>query len=125
MLLHFQDAAERTPTRDTSIERVVQNALTQHSIRFVTQYTIGRYICDIYLPERRTVIEVQGCYWHGCEVCGFRYPVKKRRDARKLGYLKYRGYRVVLLWEHDILAGHTEALLHQYRVLPLTRKGGA
>ena len=70
---------------------------------------------DIVLPKYKTVIFVNGCFWHGHEGCRyFRLPksnvefweekIKRNvaRDVRNEAELKALGWRVVRVWECEI-----------------------
>ena len=72
---------------------------------------------DIVLPKYRTVIFVNGCFWHSHEHCpGARLPKSRReywepklsRNATrdKLNYAKLEklGWRVLIVWECEIKA---------------------
>ena len=67
---------------------------------------------DIVLPKWRTVIFVNGCYWHGHEDCHLFRPPKTRtefwtskiksnqeRDMRNYAALRNAGWKVVVVWE--------------------------
>lgn len=69
---------------------------------------------DIVFTKKKTAIFVDGCFWHRCPVCFVRpksnneYWDKKiqrntTRDAEVSQTLQAEGYRVVRLWEHDVL----------------------
>ena len=102
---------------DTSIERAVANWLTSHDVTFEAQVPIGWYKVDFYVPDARIVIEVQGCYWHACALCGFeeygRTKGVRKRDAQKRAYLARKGYTLIELWEHEIMDGTFESKLSE------------
>ena len=67
---------------------------------------------DIVLPKYKTVIFVQGCFWHGHEDCHlFRLPKSRtefweekidgnrKRDRKKLEALLELDWRVLWIWE--------------------------
>ena len=68
---------------------------------------------DIYFPELRIAIFLDGCFWHACRKC-FKMPSQNRpfwkekihrnvlRDRRVNRALKVEGIRVFRLWEHDL-----------------------
>jgi DNA mismatch endonuclease (patch repair protein) len=68
---------------------------------------------DFYFPERKTAVFVDGCFWHGCPKC-FQAPRQnasywaakiggnRRRDRRVTRALRYKGIKVIRLWEHDL-----------------------
>lgn len=70
---------------------------------------------DIVLPRYKTVIFVNGCFWHGHEGCRyFRLPKSNvgfwkekiernvARDVRKEAELKALGWHVIRVWECEI-----------------------
>ncbi|MRW90180.1 DNA mismatch endonuclease Vsr [Duganella sp. FT80W] len=66
---------------------------------------------DIVLPKHRTVIFVQGCFWHGHDCHLFTLPQTRRefwltkiranqqRDQRNVLALRSAGWRVICVWE--------------------------
>jgi len=67
---------------------------------------------DIVLPKYRTVIFINGCYWHGHKNCRYFVLPKTRtgwwlkkingniaNDSIKLKALKTAGWRVLIIWE--------------------------
>lgn len=70
---------------------------------------------DIVLPKYKTVIFVNGCFWHGHEGCKyFVWPKNNAefwhkkindnilRDQRKKQALDLQGWRVIVVWECNI-----------------------
>lgn len=71
------------------------------------QYPVGYYTVDFAQPEKKKVLEVNGCWWHCCSICGTLAVTKKQagiplRDKQRLTYLTNHGWTVEFLWEHDI-----------------------
>ena len=67
---------------------------------------------DIVLPKYKTVIFVNGCFWHGHEGCRFfvvpktntefwvnKIETNKQRDSRKTNDLQSLGWKVIVVWE--------------------------
>ena len=70
---------------------------------------------DIVLPKYRTVIFVNGCFWHGHEGCKYfvwpqnnaefwknKINTNKERDRRKEDELKALGWKVIVVWECEL-----------------------
>lgn len=79
---------------------------------------------DIVLPKYRTVIFVNGCYWHGHEGCKYfvmpktnvefwanKIEYNRRRDSENLEKLAALGWRVFTVWECAIRHGDKESAL--------------
>jgi DNA mismatch endonuclease (patch repair protein) len=65
--------------------------------------------------DRRLVIFVDGCFWHGCPTCRRKLPVTNReywerkisrnvQSARKVDKtLAEMGWKVIRVWEHEVM----------------------
>ena len=97
--------------RDTSPELLIRRMLHARGFRFRLH---GRNLPghpDIVLPKYHAVIFVHGCFWHGHDCPGFRWPAtradfwqakiggNRQRDDRQQGALTAKGWRIVLIWE--------------------------
>ena len=76
---------------------------------------------DFMFSEKRVLVFVDGCFWHGCPKCcrmpssRQEYWTKKiegnrRRDARISRKLRKAGWKVIRIWEHQIKNNATAAL---------------
>lgn len=87
----------------TTIESKVLFALKESGIRFIEQKGFKGFFYDFYLPDQRILIEVDGCFWHGCSICGIEgYPIKVRNDAAKDKLACNLGMTLLRLPEHSI-----------------------
>lgn len=58
---------------------------------------------DFLNEGRKIVIEVHGCYWHGCSICGYEDKFgSEERDFKKRQTYRENGYEVITFWEHEI-----------------------
>lgn len=70
---------------------------------------------DIVLPKYKTVIFVNGCFWHGHENCRyFKLPATRtewwkekiegnvKNDIKKHALLTDAGFKVIVVWECEI-----------------------
>ena len=64
---------------------------------------------DAYMPQLKTMVFADGCFWHRCTECG--YPIETARfdlrnkvvnDTKVTLNLLRRGYRVIRIWEHEL-----------------------
>ncbi len=66
----------------------------------------GKFVVDFLVPEWNTIIEVNGCYWHGCSACGFSGTPKNRMtDPGRYAYIRACGYGLEIIMEHELLGG--------------------
>ena len=93
------------PMRNTAPENFVARQLDKLGVTYVRQKQFWHYIVDFFLPDFNLVIEVNGCYWHCCEECGFinAHEGKREKDAKRHEYLIKRGFSLGIMWEHDLL----------------------
>ena len=101
--------------KDTKPEMIVRKYLFSRGMRFRVQVRKLPGNPDIVLTKYKTVIFVNGCFWHGHEGCRyFRLPKSNiefweekiernvARDVRNEAELKALGWRVVRVWECEI-----------------------
>lgn len=101
--------------RDTSPEIKVRKYLFSRGLRFRIQVKKLPGRPDIVFPKYRTVVFVNGCFWHGHEGCRyFRLPKSnvefwerkishnKARDISNTAVLNLMGWRVIRVWECEI-----------------------
>lgn len=113
--------------RDTNLEVEVRARLHRRGLRFRVDFPIhleGRRPIrpDIVFTRLRLCVELDGCWWHGCEVCGRRVPNangsywglkiarNKERDAEQTAVLEDAGWLVLRFWEHEGADAISEAV---------------
>ena len=83
---------------------------------------------DLVFRASRTVVFVDGCFWHGCpehyvrprsRVSFWRRKLRENvtRDVAQYRKLTSMGWRVLRLWEHDVLSDPATALARLENVL--------
>ena len=101
--------------KDTkSTERAFRMALVRHRIGgWVTNRADLPGKPDIYFPSANIAIFLDGCFWHGCGMCGripainrpfwsLKIALNRKRDAKNDAALIALGLRVVRIWEHEL-----------------------
>ena len=115
--------------KDTKPEMIVRKYLFSRGLRFRVQVRRLPGTPDIVLTKYKTVIFVNGCFWHGHEGCKY-YRLPKSNvefwktkierniahDIRNEAELKELGWRVIRVWECDIrtVTGREEYLHNLY-----------
>ena len=100
---------------DTSIEIIVRKYLFHHGFRYRKNVTTLPGKPDILLPKYKTVIFVNGCFWHhhyGCKLAyipktNIEYWIDKfntniENDIKHEKELKQMGYKVITVWECEL-----------------------
>jgi G:T-mismatch repair DNA endonuclease (very short patch repair protein) len=82
---------------------IKKNKLPYKHVKCDTEFMIANMIPDfVNTNGEKKVIEVNGCYWHGCKKC---YPggSKHTKDDSKKRIAKYKeyGYDCTIVWEHE------------------------
>ena len=75
------------------------------------QCPVAGTLADIYFPDQKLVVEVDGCYWH-CHDClpGNKNPKlwqleQGKRDSKNMKQLMNAGYAVARIWECEVKRG--------------------
>ena len=102
-------------SKDTKPEQLVRQALWHNGFRYRLHVKDLPGKPDIVLPKYRTVIFINGCFWHGHEGCRYyvipktntsfwldKITSNKARDARDECALNEAGWRVVTIWECEL-----------------------
>jgi DNA mismatch endonuclease (patch repair protein) len=103
--------------RQTEPEALMHNALDKRSWRYVgsgllrdgrvnPHYEMRKRLpvsADFVCFSTRTLIFVDGCYWHECPQHGTgAFPDKRSKDNSLRQYAVECGWNVVSIWEHDV-----------------------
>ena len=101
--------------KDTSIEIIVRKYLFHHGFRYRKNVTTLPGKPDILLPKYKTVIFVNGCFWHhhyGCKLAyipktNIEYWIDKfntniENDIKHEKEIKQMGYKVITVWECEL-----------------------
>ena len=113
----------RIAGKDTKPEELVRKYLFSKGFRYRKNVRKLPGTPDLVLPKYRTVIFVNGCFWHGHEGCKyFVWPKNNaefwrkkimsnvERDNRNYSELKEKGWSVVVIWECELKDRRSETL---------------
>lgn len=110
--------------KDTKPEMLVRRFLFSEGFRFRKNDSRYPGHPDIVLPKYRTMVFVNGCFWHGHEGCRH-YTVpktntqfwtakierNKARDRRDFETLTLSGWNVIVIWECQLEKNERQATL--------------
>ncbi len=120
--------------KNTKPEEIVRKYLFSHGLRYRKNDKKLPGTPDIVLPKYKTVIFVNGCFWHGHENCRYfvvpktntefwtnKIETNRQRDNRKINDLKRLGWNVIVIWEcqlkkyviEDTLNAVLNGILHE------------
>jgi DNA mismatch endonuclease (patch repair protein) len=110
--------------KDTSPEILVRKFLHRAGLRFRLHVRNLPGRPDIVLPRYRTIVLVNGCFWHRHEGCRYSYMPKSRiafwkqkflknveRDERNQQSLREAGWRVYVVWECETMTNNLAQLV--------------
>ena len=111
--------------KDTKPELIVRKFLFSKGFRYKLHDKSLPGKPDIVLPKYRTVIFINGCFWHGHTGCKYyvvpktktewwlnKINMNKARDIKHYTELENSGWRVILLWECDLKSTETSSMLN-------------
>ena len=119
----------RIKNKNTKPEMLVRKFLFANGFRYRINDKKLPGKPDIVLPKYKTVIFVNGCFWHGHENCKyFKLPrtrtewwknkieKNKENDLRKHSQLVELGYKVLIVWECEIKnKGFYNTIIHDIK----------
>lgn len=88
---------------NTKPELQMKELLNKLGVHYVFQYPLENIaLVDFYVPEKKLVIECDGCYWHGCPIHFPTRAFRQEKDLIRDSKLESLGYSVIRFWEHEI-----------------------
>lgn len=121
-----------------STERRLRAALARAGVKgWTMHHKAAAGTPDFFFAASQIAIFIDGCFWHGCPTC-YRRPHSRRgywdkkvtlnirRDKKVNRRLKLKGFKVLRVWEHDVVAAPSIVAekLASYRVgkpIPATK----
>lgn len=114
---------QRQPRRDTGIERALRRELWRRGLRYRLDVSlvVRRRRHDIVFMGPKVVVDVRGCFWHGCpehmslpkhnrDFWVSKIDANRRRDADTERRLREAGWETVIVWEHDDLTTAADSI---------------
>ena len=102
----FMKAQERRPTNPEKklgqfLRRLYPGEFKYNGNR--AGVVLSSHIPDfINVNGRKQVIEMFGCYWHGCKFCGHKNSMQRRNDAKRIKDFNNLGWDSLVVWQHEL-----------------------
>lgn len=116
----------RIAGKDTKPEELVRKYLFSKGFRYRKNVRKLPGTPDLVVPKYRTVIFVNGCFWHGHEGCKYfvwsksnaefwrkKIETNISRDQRKEAQLRDMGWNVMIVWECELRPPKRQATLER------------
>ena len=116
----------RIQSKNTKPEEIVRKYLFSQGFRYRKNYPRLPGKPDIVLPKYKTVIFVNGCFWHGHEGCKYfvwpksnaefwkeKIDKNTARDRTNHQLLKAQGWKIIDVWECQLKKDSREATLEK------------
>ena len=108
-------------SKNTKAELIVFRELRKRKIYFQKHYKKAVGSPDIAFPRKKMAIFIDGDFWHGRNFAKDKNRLPKKywrekigtnilRDKKKGARLKRKGWKILRLWESDILKDEENAL---------------
>lgn len=109
------DIMRKVKSKETKPERSLRNAVYRAGLLgYRKNYSLIPGTPDLVYTKYKIAIFVDGCFWHGCEICNKTIPItnnnywhtkiigNRDRDIRIDKQLLDLGWIVLRFWEHQI-----------------------
>ena len=123
--------------KDTSIEKKVRKYLFKRGFRYRKNYITLPGKPDLYLKKYKTVIFINGCFWHHHKNCKLAYMPKSnvdfwsikferniKNDRKHARELRKMGYHVITVWECKLKKGLEKEMKRVTNLLDSYLKAG-
>lgn len=88
----------------------IENFIKPYTDNYIQQLYLKdiKQFCDIFIPDKNLIIEINGTYWHCDKRKYINGPINKiqenklKKDEIKYKYLKENKYNLLIIWEDDI-----------------------
>lgn len=107
------NAMKRVRLQNGSLELRMQKALAARGLRFTRHSTELPGKPDIVFRAANVAVFVDGDFWHGWRLPSWEHKLSpfwrdklranRARDTRNFRRLRSRGWRVIRIWQHDIV----------------------
>lgn len=107
------ECMSRIGGKNTALERIFKKHIRAFGIKGYRSYAKIPGQPDLYFPDYKVAVFVDGCFWHGCPRCAS-FPAtnkkfwkkkidgNKNRDKAVNKELRKNGIRVIRFWGHEI-----------------------
>jgi len=105
----------RIKGKDTKPEMLVRKFLFANGLRYKLHDKKLPGKPDMVFPKFKTIIFIQGCFWHGHDNCKYFVVPKtrtewwlnkingnKKKDIENISALKKSGWKIITIWECDL-----------------------
>jgi len=111
----------RIRSKNTKVESIVFRGLRKQGVYFQRHYKRATGNPDIAKPREKKAIFLDGDFWHGYQFSKLKKRLPKKywlrkiennikRDKRNRAKLRKEGWRILRIWEHEIIKSPAKAI---------------
>jgi DNA mismatch endonuclease (patch repair protein) len=108
-------------SKNTKIENVIFRELHRQGIYFQKHYRKVAGRPDVAMPRKKIAIFIDGDFWHGYRFLKIKKRLPRKywrrkiesnieRDKKNRSILKEQGWKILRIWEHDIVKNKEKIL---------------
>ena len=117
-------AEQKIPFQNTKIEVAVHECLDEIGIDYIKHgrvSEVGYHQFDVKVPSVKLLIEVDGCYWHGCNCIPEerRRTEQRERDRVLTQQARSAGWEILRVWGHEVKSGAAQAMIRAVLTPPV------
>ena len=101
MSQYWENGLLKPRWHNTKCEKTLENYLKINKISYEKQFRVGTKTTDFILHPLEILIEVDGCWAHGCKDHSPNTPNKDKFFERKKYFKKYK-FDSIRIWEHEL-----------------------
>jgi DNA mismatch endonuclease, patch repair protein len=116
------EVMSRIRPKGTRPEQLVFKYLRQQKIYFQKHYKRAVGSPDVALPRKKRAVFIDGDFWHGWKFEQWKHKLPNeywlpkieaniRRDRRNFAKLRREGWKLLRVWEHDLVPRKRDATL--------------
>jgi len=104
-------------SKNTKAESIIFKELRKQKVYFQKHYKRAIGNPDIAIPRKKRAVFIDGDFWHGYQFSKLRKRLPEKywlakiernmkRDKSGRAKLRKEGWKVLRVWEHDIIGSH-------------------
>lgn len=122
----------RVSQKNTPLEKIIQHELRKRKIKFSQHTKTLPGSPDIVFQNEKIAIFVDGDFWHGWRFPAWEHKLttfwrkkisaNRKRDRRNFRKLRSLGWRVIRIWQHQLIKDKEQSIQQILKALSHKRR---